>query len=372
MAEIAGLTQKGSIAEILSYLVELQKGEQGGGGKSKAQSSSNAPMRTTADASAAPIGQPTATAGVNTQQAPVPAGAPPSTRGGADLSSNAGTQPTSTLGGKFMSMGAAGGGGMGGAGGGGMGGAGGGASGGSMGAGASAPAMSGQGGGYTNMGSNAPSTGSSVPGKATTPEAGGGGGIGGWIAAAVDDTFKAYETFSMDEQEKAQRAQRHLMEQQFEMRANFNDAYYRYFLPAQAESSQYAAQQLGKGSENYEYAATALKGYIEGTTGVLGGQKEWDEVFQDIGEDLDDLDNPPEDWMSAFQSHMENDTVPYGQQELVNQILKGVFKEMGIPYHLTPEISQAIVRWGGAMIGASKDMRSQGGSKGGVAYNGSI
>ena len=113
-------------------------------------------------------------------------------------------------------------------------------------------------------------------------------------------------------------------------------------------------------------------GYIEGSAGVFGGQKDWDEVFQDIGADLDELQAPPDDWMSAFQSHMENDTVPYGQQELVNQILKGVFKEMGIPYHLTPEISQAIVRWGGAMIGASKDMRSQGGSKGGVAYNGSI
>ena len=344
----------GGLSEILGLLLEFKDS----GGKVSDMKGKTAPAATP---SAAPVGQPTATAGVSTQQAPVPLGAPPSVKskggsfmgGSTELSNVSSPMSAQTTGGGY--------------------------SGGAEGPGASSPAQSGQGGGYTQMGGTTqttPSTPSSVPPSSggyqtgSLTEAGAAfGPYGAAIGAVGDVAMTMYDAFSLDEQEKAQRAQRHLMEQQFEMRANFNDAYYRYFLPAQAQSKQYAGQQLGKGSENYDYASTALKGYIEGSAGVFGGQKDWEEVFQDIGADLEGMDDPPEDWMSAFQSHLENDTVPFATQELVNQVLKEAFKMYGIPDNVGADISQAIVRWGGAMIGASKDMRNK---NTGDMYRGSI
>lgn len=333
------------LAEVLSLMAELKGGGKDVSGKATV----------TAAPSAAPVGSPTPTAGVqgNIQTAPVPPGAPPSIkgRGGSFLGDNRFSLGNETAPGLDTS---------------------------------GYTLAGGKGGEYLdttkpyssdNYSLDKTTTGGSeggfsLKGSLTAAGAALGGPVGAGIGAIGDTAMALYDAFSLDEQEKAQRAQRHLMEQQFEMRQNFNDAYYRYFLPAQAQSKQYAGQQLGKGSENYDYAVTALKGYIEGSAGVFGGQKDWDEVFQDIGADLGEMGEPDATWLESFQNHLQNDTVPIAQQEMVNQILKGVFAEVGIPYHLTPMISQAIVRWGGAMINASKDMRNASG--GGVTYHGSI
>jgi hypothetical protein len=328
----------GGLGEILSLLVELK-----GGGKEPLKTAGYGKI---ADPSGAPIGEATATAGVQTniKQAPIPVGAPPPDKGsflserGVDSSrfslDNASSPGPDTGGFSLQTVAPS----------------------------STGPTAADQGGGLGDFGGMGTYTmagaaiGSVVPGIGTA--------IGAAVGAVADIGMAIAGAASEEDTTLADR----LNEQTFKIRANFKKAQEDYFLPLQIDAKRYAGEQMGKGSDQYEYATTALKGYIEGTAGVLGGQKEWDDVWQDIGGDLEEVDAPPDTWMEFYNQNYEEYKPNTVLEETVGGILAATFGTGGLPDVVIKRFASELTRMGSAMLGASRDMRQQGGG----GYRGSV
>lgn len=192
-------------------------------------------------------------------------------------------------------------------------------------------------------------------GEETSPDLTGYGNIISSVGDLVTDTV---DMFSMDETEKLQREQRERIEIGNDILRNWKAVYETYMLPEEAATKDYAYQQLGKHSENYEYASTALKGLIEGSAGVYGGVDDYEQMWQDIDNDLAALESDePATWLESFQDHYENDTVGALQKEVTNQVLKYAFDQMGLNISdgLRGFMAGELAKWGNAMIGATRD-----------------
>ena len=323
----------GGLSEILGLLLEFKDS----GGKVSEMKGKTAPA---AAPSAAPVGQPTATAGVDIQKAPKPPGAPEAS--GVDESrfslgdnvslktapTGGGTQPT--------------------------------------------------GGGPQTNPTGSPDSGGGIMdaiggggfGTFTTAGAAIGGPWGAGIGAAADIGLAIADVASKEDTTWADR----LNEQAFKIRQTFKVGYEDYFLPMQIDAKQYAAGQMGKNTPDYEYARTALKGYIEGYSGVMGGQKEWDDVWNDIGGDLEALEAPNETWMDFYEDNYENAQPNVVVQEMVYTVMSEVLgdtwlSQLGLSPTFWKNVAGEIAKMGGAMIGASKDMRN---NNTGDMYRGSI
>ena len=90
-------------------------------------------------------------------------------------------------------------------------------------------------------------------------------------------------------------------------------------------------------------------------TGVFAGDQEWEDVFSDISQGIDEYNEPPDTWKESFQSHYENDQVPI----LVHSITAQVLNEMGFNEAQSNVLGKELAKWGMAMVNASKDMRGQ-------------
>jgi hypothetical protein len=150
----------------------------------------------------------------------------------------------------------------------------------------------------------------------------------------------------MDEEERLVRAQRNLLEQQFEFRENWIDINEKFYEPMKIGTMLNAYNKQFQNSEMFEYTSDLLKGYIEGTGDIWGGDADWDAAFQGLD---DQTKGDPNDWLGNLEDAYKGADINPLFVGIGTQLLTSMFP--GIQPEILTGISMEINKWAGAILG---------------------
>lgn len=158
--------------------------------------------------------------------------------------------------------------------------------------------------------------------------------------------YLTYGAYTIDENEKLQRASRHLIEQQFEFRQNWMDINEKFYEPMKIGTMLNAYNKQFQNSELFEFASNELKGYLENTKQIWAGDADWDTAFDSMN---DMTKGDPNDWWGNLEDAYKNaDINPLGVG-ITTQLLTSWFP--GIQPEILSGISFELNKWAGAILG---------------------